>query len=160
TCTGHRGRQFDHPTFGSWVSYALGSANKNLPSFVNIGRPSSPVQLTGGYLGATFAATPFQPGDTPVPNLRPPTGTSPAERERQMKALLELNQEFRDHYAINSDIAARAKAYELAARMQLSAPQVVDLSSEPQTVKELYGIGDKETDVFGRRLILARRLVE
>ncbi|HEY1342680.1 MAG TPA: DUF1501 domain-containing protein, partial [Bryobacteraceae bacterium] len=47
TCTGHRGRQFDHPTFGSWISYALGSANKNLPTFVNIGRPSSPVQLTG-----------------------------------------------------------------------------------------------------------------
>src|SRR5690349_18723956 len=63
TCTGHRGRVFDHPTFGSWVSYALGTANHNLPTFVNIGRPSSPVQLTGGYLGAGVAATPFQPGD-------------------------------------------------------------------------------------------------
>ena len=60
---------FDHPTFGSWVSYALGTANKNLPTFVNIGRASSPVQLTGGYLGATFAATPFQAGDAPIPNL-------------------------------------------------------------------------------------------
>src|SRR5215475_1688536 len=69
TCTGHRGRVFDHPTFGSWVSYALGSANKNLPTFVNIGRPSSPVQLTGGYLGASAAATPFQAGESPIPNL-------------------------------------------------------------------------------------------
>src|SRR4030088_3023446 len=78
TCTGHRGRQFDHPTFGSWISYALGTANKNLPTFVNIGRPSSPVQLTGGYLGATVAATPFQSGATPIPNLKPPAGGSAA----------------------------------------------------------------------------------
>ena len=78
TTTGHRGRQFDHPTLGAWVSYALGSANQNLPTFVNIGRASSPVQLTGGYLGANVSATPFQPGETPIPNLRPPAGTSGA----------------------------------------------------------------------------------
>ena len=65
-CTAHRGRQFDHPTLGSWVTYGLGSANQNLPAFVNIGRPSSPIQLTGGYLGAGVAATPFQAGDTPI----------------------------------------------------------------------------------------------
>ncbi len=129
TCTGHRGRQFDHPTLGSWVSYALGSANKDLPTFVNIGRPSSPVQLTGGYLGATVAAAPFHPGDTPIPNLRPPRGGSAAERERQMQALLELNREFRRDYAANLDIAARAQAYELAGRMQLAAPQVVDFAN-------------------------------
>jgi hypothetical protein len=160
TCTGHRGRQFDHPTLGSWVSYALGSANKNLPTFVNIGRPSSPVQLTGGYLGATVAATPFQPGETPIPNLNPPKGSSGAERDRQMEALQDLNKEFREHYAMNSDIAARAKAYELAAQMQLAAPQVVDFSREPQKVQEMYGIGDKDTDDFGRQLLLARRLAE
>src|SRR5438270_3554469 len=122
TCTGHRGRQFDHPTLGSWVSYALGTANKNLPTFVNIGRPSSPVQLTGGYLGATEAATPFQPGATPVPDLYPPAGATTAERDRQMRVLDEMNKEFRDRYAINSDIAARSQAYDLAARMQLHAP--------------------------------------
>jgi hypothetical protein len=160
TCTGHRGRQFDHPTFGSWVTYALGIANQNLPAFVNIGRPTSPVQLSGGYLGAGVAATPFQPGETPIPNLRPPKTGSPAERERQMQLLDQLNHEFRERYAINSDIAARAKAYELAARMQLSAPRVVDFSSEPASVQELYGIGQKETDDFGRQLLLARRLAE
>src|SRR5580704_9490365 len=90
TCTGHRGRGFDHPTFGSWVSYALGTANKNLPAFVNIGRPSSPVQLTGGYLGAGVAATPFQPGETPIPNLKPPRDGTAAERDRQMRALQDL----------------------------------------------------------------------
>ena len=160
TQTGHRGRQFDHPCLGSWISYALGTANKNLPTFVNIGRPSSPVQLTGGYLGATVAATPFQPGDTPIPNLNPPKGTSSTERERQMQMLVEMNQGFREHYSFNSDIAARAGAYELAARMQLSAPAVVDFSKEPKNVQDLYGIGEKETDDFGRQLLLARRLSE
>ena len=160
TTTGHRGRQFDHPTLGAWVTYALGTANKNLPSFVNIGRPSSPVQLTGGYLGATVSATPFQPGDTPIPNLYPPKTSNAKERERQMQVLQELNQEFRDHYRINTDIAARSQAYELAARMQLTAPDVVDFSQEPKSVTSLYGIGEKETDDFGKQLLLARRLVE
>jgi hypothetical protein len=160
TTTGHRGRQFDHPTFGSWISYALGSGNRNLPTFVNIGRPSSPVQLTGGYLGASMAATPFQAGETPIPNLYPPQGGSPAERERQMEHLQSMNQEFRERYAINSDIQARAKAYELAARMQLSAPETVDFSQEPDHVKKLYGIGEKETEDFGKQLLLARRLAE
>lgn len=160
TCTGHRGRQFDHPSLGSWVSYALGSVNKNLPTFVNIGRPSSPVQLTGGYLGATVSATPFQPGDNPIPNLLPPRGGSLAERERQMQALEDLNREFRERYAINSDIAARAGAYELAARMQLSAPEVVDFGNDAKHVLDLYGIGERETDDFGRQLLLARRLAE
>jgi hypothetical protein len=160
TATGHRGRQFDHPTLGAWVSYALGTANKNLPTFVNIGRPSSPVQLTGGYLGATVAATPFQPGDTPIPNLKPPSSSNSAERERQMHALNQMNREFREQYAINTDIQARTKAYELAANMQLSAPEVVDFSKEPKHITDLYGIGEKETDDFGRRLLLARRLSE
>jgi uncharacterized protein (DUF1501 family) len=160
TSTGHRGRQIDHPTLGSWVSYALGTANRNLPTFVNIGRPSSPVQLSGGYLGATVAATPFQRGETPIPNLKPPATSSAAERDRQMKALFDLNQEFRRQYAINSNISARAKAYELAARMQLVAPQLVDFSDEPKSVTQLYGIGQEQTDDFGRQLLLARRLAE
>jgi len=159
-CTAHRGRQFDHPTLGSWITYALGTVNQNLPAFVNIGRPSSPVQLTGGYLGAGVAATPFQSGDTPIPNLKPPPGETVAERERQMQVLAEMNRAFRERYAINSDIAARAKAYELAGRMQLSAPEAVDIAKEPQHVLDLYGIGENATDEFGRRLLLARRLVE
>ena len=160
TSTGHRGRQFDHPSFGGWVSYALGSANKNLPTFVNLGRPSSPVQLTGGYLGASVAATPFQSGATPIPNLYPPRGGSSAERDRQMQLLHTMNQEFRQRYAVNSDIQARTKAYELAARMQLSAPEVVDLEGEPDHVKALYGIDEAETEEFGKQLLLARRLAE
>ncbi len=82
-CTGKAIRQFEHPCLASWVTYALGTANKNLPAFVNVGRPSSPVQLSGGYLGAQYSATPFQPGDTPVPDLLPPKEISEVRLERR-----------------------------------------------------------------------------
>ena len=158
--TGKPLRQFEHPSLGSWVTYALGSANKNLPSFVNIGRPSSPVQLTGGYLGGRYSATPFQPGDTPIPNLAPPAAATRSERDRQMQALTELNAQFRAEYALDSEIAARVQAYELAGSLMRTAPAIVDFAKEPGHVKALYGIGEKETDDFGRQLLLARRLVE
>lgn len=158
--TGHRDRIVEHPCLGSWVTYALGTENQNLPGFVNIGRPSSPIQLSGGYLGAAVSATPFEAGDTPIRNLRPPKETSAAERERQMQTLEALNQEFRAEYTIHSGIAARTRAYELAARMQLSAPEVVDFADEPEHVKALYGVSEKSTDSFGKQLLLSRRLVE
>ncbi len=160
TATGHRGRAFDHPSLGSWVTHALGSLNKNLPAYVNIGRPSSPVQLTGGYIGSSWAATPFRSGDTPIPNLYPPKGGTSAERDLRMEALQRLNQEFRETYAINSDIAGRIQSYDLAARMQLSAPEVVNFANEPKHVLEMYGIGDQVTEDYGRQLLMARRLVE
>ncbi|MCU1326033.1 MAG: hypothetical protein JWN34_1403 [Bryobacterales bacterium] len=160
TQTGHRGRAFDNPSFGGWVSYALGSGNKNLPTYVNVGRASSPVQLTGGYLGASYSATPFQAGPVPIPNLKPPASSNAAERDRQMESLTRLNREFRERHELNTDIAARIESYELAGRMQLSAPGIVDLSKEPQHVLDLYGIGEKPTDDFGRQLLMARRLVE
>jgi hypothetical protein len=158
--TGKPLRQFEHPCLGSWISYALGTANKNLPTFVNIGRPSSPVQLTGGYLGASYSATPFQPGATPIPNLFPPKSTNARERDRQMAALHELNAQFRADYAIESEIAARSRSYELAANMMLKAPDIVNFATEPAHVLDLYGIGAKETDDFGKQLLLARRLAE
>jgi hypothetical protein len=160
TCTGHRGRAFDHPSFGAWVSHALGSVNRNLPTFVNIGRPSSPVQLTGGYLGAGVSATPFQAGPVPVPNLHPPEGLPAVERDRQMEALEVLNAEFRARHTLQSDIQARTRAYELAARMQLSAPEAVDFASEPAHIRSLYGLDDRHTEEFGKQLLLVRRLAE
>ena len=129
--TGKPLRQFEHPCLGSWVSCALGTANKDLPAFVNIGRPSSPVQLSGGYLGARYSATPFQPGDVPIPNLLPPQGSARATRDRDMQALFELDRQFRADYAIESEIAGRARAFELAASMMLKAPAIVDFSTEP-----------------------------
>jgi hypothetical protein len=107
--TGKPLRQFEHPCLGSWVSYALGTANKDLPTFVNIGRPSSPVQLSGGYLGTSYSATPFQPGDVPIPNLLRPKTSGSRQRDREMQALFELDKQFRADYAIESEIAGRAR---------------------------------------------------
>lgn len=156
----HRNRLLEHPSFGSWVTYALGSVNRNLPAFVNIGRPTSPVQLSAGYLGAKYSATPFQSSGVPVRNLDTPQGTSREARERQMETLEEMNREFRARHAVESDIAARIRAYELAARMQMAAPEAADFSREPESVRRLYGLGEGETDDFGRQLLLARRLAE
>jgi hypothetical protein len=125
-----------------------------------MGRPSSPVQLSGGYLGASYSATPFQTGDSPIPNLAPPKSTERQQRDREMQALMELDKQFRADYAVESEIAARARAFELAGSMMLKAPAIVDVANEPDHVKDLYGIGVKETDAFGRQLLLARRLVE
>src|SRR5580698_1046456 len=158
--TGKPLRQFEHPCLGSWVSCALGTANKDLPTFVNVGRPSSPVQLSGGYLGSSYSATPFQPGDVPIPNLLRPKSATGKQRDREMEALSELDKQFRADYAIESEIAGRTRAFELAGSMMLKAPAIVDFSTEPQPVKDLYGIGVKETDDFGRQLLLARRLAE
>src|SRR5205814_370996 len=146
--TGHRGRQFNHPCLGSWISYALGAANKNLPAFVNIGRPSSPVQLTGGYLGTTEAATPFGTGEVPVENLRTPPSAS-AQREKDLALLHQLNAEFREHHRTEMEIAARLKSYELAARMQRPVPDLLDCARAPASITTPYGRREKDTDAFG-----------
>ena len=106
------------------------------------------------------AATPFRSGDTPIPNLYPPKGGTAAERELQMQTLTGpqpgIPRDLRGQYGHRG----RVQSYELAARMQLSAPEVVDFANEPKHVLDLYGIGEKETDDFGRQLLMARRLVE
>jgi hypothetical protein len=124
TSTGHRNRFLEHPCLGSWVTHALGRATENLPAFVNLGRPTSPVQVSGGFLGSSVSATPLMTGDEPIRNLRPPpAGVSVAERDRRMEMLETLNRQFRDQYAMESSIRGRLKAYELAGRMQLTRPR-------------------------------------
>ena len=116
-------------------------ANQNLPAFVNIGRPSSPVQLTGGYLGAASRPTPFQSRDTPIPNLKPPPGETTAERRRQIAGACRYESRRSAAYAINSDIAARPR---LRIRRTDEAPRCRKSSTfanEPQHVLDLYGIG-------------------
>ncbi len=158
--TGHRNRVFDHPAMGAWTGYALGSANKNLPTFVNMGRPSAPAQAGGGYLGGQESATPFQAGETPLDNLKLPVGITRAERDRQMETLFQLNREFHEQHAFDAEVAARVRGYELAGSLQVAGPELVDFSKEPEHVRKLYGVGEAETDEFGRQMLLARRLAE
>lgn len=157
------------PSFGSWVSYALGRLTDNLPTFVVLpdtkGLPyNQRGNFSSGFLAVQHQGTVINlAGTTPIADLRPPASagfiTPAASRDG-----LELVQKFnRQHLADNpgdSRLDARIQAYELAARMQLSAPEVLDLQGETAATRHLYGLDQPVTEDFGRRCLLARRLIE
>ena len=155
------------PSMGAWVTYALGSENDNLPAFVAIpdprGKPQSSVNNWGpGFLPAVFQGTDFNAAE-PIRNLARPATISP-ERDLATRDFLRLlNQRHLEQFPGDSELAARIASYELAAKMQLSVPQISDLSSEPRHIQELYGANDPENQLkaaFARNCILARRLLE
>ncbi len=155
------------PSMGAWVTYALGSENDNLPAFVAMpdprGKPQSSVNNWGpGFLPAVFQGTDFN-ATQPIRNLARPA-TIPASQDRATREFLNrLNQRHLDRFPGDTQLAARIASYELAARMQLSIPEISDLSSEPDHVLKLYGADDAENPVkagFARNCILARRLIE
>ncbi|HMO13323.1 MAG TPA: DUF1501 domain-containing protein [Pirellulaceae bacterium] len=154
------------PSIGSWVSYALGSENENLPAFVAIpdprGTPQSSVNNWGtGFLPAVFQGTEFN-ASSPVRNLARPAGISAEEDVATRAFLHRLNQRHMEQFPGDSALAARISSYELAAKMQLSVPQVCDLSTEPEYVLREYGADSQNTlkAAFARNCILARRLIE
>ncbi|MCH7729305.1 MAG: DUF1501 domain-containing protein [Planctomycetes bacterium] len=154
------------PSMGAWTTYALGTQNQDLPAFVAIpdprGVPQASVNNWGpGFLPAVFQGTPFSTSK-PISNLTRPKGIS-EKSDQAARSLLKLFNE--QHLLRNpgdSNLAARIASYELAARMQLSVPQISDLSSEPEHVLKMYGADSKnETKAaFARNCILARRLIE
>jgi hypothetical protein len=153
------------PCLGSWVNYGLGSVNENLPRFVVMLDPrGGPIpgakNWNSGYMPAHFEGTVLRPAGAPVLDLAPPQGTSPAAQRQLLDTLREYNTEHQARAGNNQALAARIASYELAYRMQSSAPEAVDLSQESEKTKELYGLGDKRTQAFGRQCLLARRLVE
>ena len=153
------------PALGSWVNYGLGTVNENLPGFVVMLDPtggpiSGAKNWSSGYMPATYQATILRSSGTPILDLQPPRGVT---RKLQRKLLDILNEYNSEHYAKrvdNSNLAARIASYELAYKMQSSAPEATDLSRESAETKALYGMNDKRTENFGRRCLLARRLVE
>lgn len=158
------GSQFPgRPSIGSWVAYGLGSENRNLPSFVVMsdGAMKSGAGAYGsGFLPAAYQGTVFRGGRSPVLHLATPEGITP---EAQKETLAYLNDLNRGHYASreeDSTLEARIKAYELAFRMQSEAPGAVDLASESEATRKLYGVGEPLMDEFARKCLLARRLVE
>ncbi len=158
------GTQFPgRPSIGSWVSYGLGSGNQNLPSFVVMsdGAMKSGAGAYGaGFLPATYQGTMFRAGRNPVLNLSNPEGIGGSAQKETLGFINDLN---RAHYASreeDSTLDARIKAYELAFRMQAEAPTAVDIAQESEATRKLYGVGEPMTDDFGRKCLLARRLVE
>jgi hypothetical protein len=155
------------PALGAWVQYGLGAANPDLPAFVvlptgvgSAGGGRGAVIWSSGFLPAAYQGTPFRRGDSPILHLARPEGITTQQQAAQLALLRQINQEHADRYPGDTELLARAKSYDLADRMQASAPEAVDFSKETAATKALYGIGEKETDEFGTALLRARRLVE
>ncbi|MDZ4818849.1 MAG: DUF1501 domain-containing protein [Planctomycetota bacterium] len=153
------------PAMGSWVNYGLGSVNENLPGFVVMLDPtggpiSGAKNWSSGYMPATYQATVMRSQGTPIIDLKLPPGMT---REMQRDLLDSLNAQNSEHAAPridNSELAARISTYELAYKMQQHAPEAVDLSQESADMRKLYGLDNPQTEDFGKRCLLARRLVE
>jgi len=151
------------PSMGAWTIYGLGSESDSLPAYVVMPDPHGAQEAgqpmySNGFLPAIYQPTMFRPGPKPVLNLDLPAGVGMEERRKTLNLIRGLNEA---NMAPNdSEFAARINAYDLAFKMQVEAPQVFDLSSEPRETLDMYGIGKQPTDDYGRRCLLARRLIE
>jgi Protein of unknown function (DUF1501) len=152
------------PSMGSWVLYGLGSQNQNLPGFVVVsdaGEPTGGARNWGtGFMPATYQGTMFRSGSSPILHLKPPVAGDTTEQRRKLELINALNEHHRQARADDTDLSARIAAYELAFRMQATAPEAVDLSGETEATKEEYGLNRQECAEFAHRCLLARRLVE
>jgi hypothetical protein len=154
------GRVFmGYPSLGSWMTYGLGSESENLPAFVVMtqpeGTPEGGAPCWGsGFLPASYQGTLFRNGPTPIVNLKPTTNEfSLAQQRRTLDLLREMNGDASD----DAELSARIASYELAFRMQSEAPEAVDLRSESESTREMYGLNRPKTAEFGTRCLLARR---
>src|SRR5688572_3772700 len=165
--TGRHPRELDHPTLGSWVAYGLGTLNQNLPEYVVLGVPTG--DCCGGafthgaaYLGPEYSGVRLKVDPkNPLPFINPPEDTITREQQLDNLTLLgKLNHLAGIDYPDDKDLRARIKAYELAFQMQTSIPETFQLEGEPEHIRALYGIDQKETREFGEQCLAARRLVE
>lgn len=153
------------PSLGSWVTYGLGSENKNLPGFVVMLDPhGGPIggapNWASGFMPASYQGTIFRASGTPILDLKPGEGVSDESQRQDLAFLGKLNRAHRDARPGDSDLDARIASYELAYRMQMAAPEAVDIGKESPETQALYGLDDPRTADFGRKCLLARRLVE
>ena len=154
-----------HPSLGSWVTYGLGSVNENLPGYVvmldETGGPISGAKnWTSGYMPASYQGVQLRSEGVPILDLAPPSGMT---RDMQREIIDHVNAQNAIHESLrghNSDLAARISSFELAYRMQTEAPEAVDISKEDEDTQELYGLDNPRTAPFGKKCLLARRLVE
>ncbi len=153
------------PSLGAWVSYGLGHESESLPGFV-VMKDSSAMVVNGarawgsGFMPSSHQGVLFEPGVEPLRNLNNPKNVSSVQQQGKLDFINQLN---RRHYVgreSNTELEARINSYEMAARMQTTAPEAIDLEQEPEHIKSMYGMDQKETEVYGRQCLLARRLVE
>jgi hypothetical protein len=153
------------PTLGAWVVYGLGSENQNLPAYVvlddPLGLPINGVEnWQAGFLPPLFQGTRFRSTGSPVLNLRPGADQPAAVVQAERDLLGRLDRLHKQGRPFQPTLDARIASYELAARMQLAATDALDISRESPAIRELYGVGRSPTDSYGRRCLIARRLVE
>ncbi len=153
------------PSLGSWVNYGLGTVNQDLPGYVvmldKTGGPISGAKnWTSGYMPASYQGTVFRPRGTPILDLENVNQMSRREQRTLIRHLNHFNNNHLADRVDNSNLSARIASYELAFKMQTTAPEAVDIENEPEHVKNLYGIDHERTEDFGKKCLLARRLVE
>jgi len=159
--------QVGFPSVGSWLSYGLGSLNDELPTFVVLPDPrglpnGGSSNWSQGFLPAQHQGTAFATDRTsdPIAHLKTPGTVSATERQASLQVLTQFNESFAKANIGNDALQARARSYELAARMQTSIPKVVDLSDETEATRKMYGLDRKEIAASARNYVLARRLIE
>ncbi|MEQ8855804.1 DUF1501 domain-containing protein [Gimesia sp.] len=152
------------PAIGSWMTYGLGTENQNLPAFIVLPEVAYPqggaANWSNGFLPAYFQGTALRSTGSPILDLNPPPNVTRATQRKNLDLLAKLNQQDQQRHPHEEVLAARMESYELAFRMQTQVPDIINLESETQQTQDMYGLGQKETDSFGRRCLLARKLVE
>jgi hypothetical protein len=153
------------PSLGAWAIYGLGTECENLPGFVVLADgtydpPGGNSAWSNGFLPVSFQGTRFQPGANPILYAEPPAGVTLRRERGKVDFINDLNRRYAEERKERDHIDAQIASYELAFRMQTSAPEVVDLSSETEETKRLYGLNDPDTEKNARNCLLARRLVE
>ncbi len=155
------------PCVGSWVTYGLGTGNRNLPGFIVMydsrgrGTPKSRAPAWGSaFLPGVYQGTPVVSHDTPIDNLRRPGLLTDTMQRRQLGLITRLNRQHKRRLPGRGELEARIRSFELAYRMQMAAPEALDLSQETPATRSLYGLDDPQCGHFGRQALLARRLVE
>ena len=151
------------PTIGAWSVYGLGSESENLPGFVVLssgaGTSGGASNFSSGFLPSTFQGTQFRSGGDPILYLSNPEGIDKKAQRSAIDAIGDLNQEHLNETG-DQEIASRMAAYELAFRMQMAGPELIDFSKESQATLDMYGIGKEPTNQFSTNCLLARRLLE
>ncbi len=152
------------PGLGAWATYGLGSENQNLPGYVvmtELALPQAgPANWTSGFLPAHYQGTRLRSTGSPILDLKPPAFKTRNHQRKALDQLAMLNQQHAELHPEHAALAARMESYELAYRMQMSVPGIVDIESESQKTKDMYGIDRKETSAFAKQCLMARRLVE
>jgi hypothetical protein len=156
-----------YPCVGSWVTYGLGSESRNLPAFIVMsdplgrGLPKGHSQNWGaGFLPSVYQGTYLRPSGVPIDNMTPPSDLAGEKQRQELDLVAELNRKHLKGDPAERELEARIESFELAYRMQAAAPEALDLDSEPDSIKKLYGLDQKSCQHFARQCLIARRMVE